>query len=204
MSIINKIFKLPVIVHFLAIAVTSCIAVYILLKSIDAYTNHNQAVNVPDVRNLQVEDAVPFFELNKLRYNIIDSIYSKDVAPGAIVELMPEANSKVKKNRVISITVNAKTEETATIPSVEGISYRQAYAQLKARGFANVEKKFVTGEYYDLTVGVEYGGFMADSGMRAPLSADLVLVVSDGYTIVSDSISVDSTGMVIDESWFIP
>jgi Uncharacterized protein conserved in bacteria len=204
MSIINKIFKLPVIVHLLAIAVTSCIAVYILLKSIDAYTNHNQAVNVPDVRNLQVEDAVPFFELNKLRYNIIDSIYSKDVAPGAIIELMPEANSKVKKNRVISITVNAKTEETATIPSVEGISYRQAYAQLKARGFANVEKKFVTGEYYDLTVGVEYGGFMADSGMRAPLSADLVLVVSDGYTIVSDSISVDSTGMVIDESWFIP
>ena len=205
MSIINKIFKLPVIVHLLAIAAVSCIAVYVTLKSIDAYTNHNQAVNVPDVKNLQIEDAAPFFEQNMLRYSIIDSIYSKDAAPGAIVEMMPEANSKVKKNRVISITINAKTEETAIIPDVDSISYRQAYAQLKARGFINVEKKFVTGEYYDLTVGVEYGGFMVEHGTRAPLTADLILVVNDGFTIVaSDSISVDSTGIIIDESWFVP
>ena len=204
MTLFSKIFKLPIYVHLLAIAATSCIAVYIVLKSIDVYTNHNQAVNVPDVRGLQIEDARPFFEDNILKYTVIDSIYSKDDIPGAIVELLPEANSKVKKNRIIYVTINAKTEETASIPEVKDISYRQAYALLKTCGFLYVEFKYVTGEYRDLTVGVEYGGIMMERGTRVPLTANLILVVSDGNIVAeSDSLATDSIDISGDrDNWF--
>ena len=203
-SLFDKIFKLPVYIHLLAIAAFACITLYIVLKSIDAYTNHNQAVQVPDVRGLQIEDAIPFLEKSLLRHEILDSIYSKDVTPGAIVELTPEVNSKVKKNRIIYITVNAKTEETASIPEIEDISYRQAYALLKARGFMDVEYKYVSGEFLDLAIGVEYRGQMVSSGTRVPLTAKLTLVISDGdiFKNESDSLTEEKPVVVGDESWF--
>lgn len=204
-SIFNKIFQLPVYIHLLAVIMTCCIVIYVVLKGIDGYTNHNQAVHVPDVRGLQIEDAAPFLEQNMLRYVIIDSIYSKEVTPGAIVELLPEANSKVKKNRIVYLTVNAKTEETAIIPEITDISFRQAYALLRARGFMDVEWKYVSGEYRDLTIGVEYGGQMINSGTRVPLTAKLILVISDGYVIPheADSVTIEKPEIIGgDESWF--
>ena len=206
-SLFNKIFQLPVYIHLLAISTVACITVYIVLKSIDAYTNHNQAVHVPDIRGLQIEDAVPFLEKNLLSYSIVDSVYSKDVPPGAIFELMPEANSKVKKNRTIYITVNAKTEETAIIPDIEDMSYsfRQAHAILKTKGFMDVEMKYVTGEFLDLALGVEYGGQMVNKGARVPISAKLILVISDGNGSAHrrDTISEDNPEpMVGGETWY--
>ena len=205
-SLFNKIFKLPVYIHILAIITVACISVYVVLKTIDTYTNHNQAVQVPDVRGLQIEDAIPFLEKNLLSYKIIDSVFSKTDPPGAIVELLPEANSKVKKRRTIYITVNAKTEETAVIPDIEdmSLSFRQAYAILKARGFLDVDYKYVTGEFLDLALGVEYGGQMVKKGDRVPLSAKLTLIISDGNNILqTDSISAENAANIVgDESWF--
>ncbi|MDR1097052.1 MAG: PASTA domain-containing protein [Tannerella sp.] len=204
-SVFDNIFKMPVYVHLLVILALSCLLVYIVLKGIDSYTNHNQAVYVPDVRGLQIEDAVPFFEQNRLHYVIIDSIFSKEVTPGAIVELMPEANAKVKKNRIVYVTVNAKTEETAPVPDIADISFRQAYALLRARGFMDVEYKYVSGEYRDLTVGVEYGGRIISTGTRVPLTAKLILVISDGNIMPQDSDTLNEDHLEIisgDENWF--
>ena len=169
--------------------VIGCIVVYVVLKGIDSFTNHNQAVKVPDVRGLQIEDAIPFLGENMLRHSIADSVYSKDFAPGAIVELLPEANSKVKKNRIIYITINAKSEETVPLPDVMELSYRTAYALLKARGFTDFDWKYVSSDFRDLTLGVEYRGKMIESGTHVPLTAKLILVIGDGHSInLTDSI----------------
>ena len=71
----------------------------------DSYTRHNQAVVVPDERN-EAEDAAEFFGNNKLRYNVIDSVFSKD-GSGSIVELVPGVGSKVKEGRIVFVTINA-------------------------------------------------------------------------------------------------
>jgi beta-lactam-binding protein with PASTA domain len=204
-SLISKFFELPVYVHLLAIAALSIFLVYIVLKYIDSYTNHNQAVLVPDIRGLQIEEAAPFLEQKQLRYIVVDSIFSKEERPGAIIELTPEANSKVKQNRIISITVNAKTEESVSIPEMTDISYRQAYAFLKSLGFKDVEEKYVSGEFRDLTIGVEYKGQLVQSGTRIPLTAKLILVISDGSGAPQESKSTiedQKESVEDDENWF--
>ena len=202
-SFFDKVFKLPIYVHLLVVGVVTCITFFFVLKGLDVYTNHNQAVIIPDVRGLQIEDAAPFFARNMLKYEIIDSVFG-DGIPGSIFKLTPESNSTVKKNRIVYITIYAKTEETAVIPDITEISYREALAQLKARGFIDIERKYVTGEFRDLTVGVEYGGKMAISGTRVPLKAKLILVVSDGnyLDLEIDSLDRDSTQTDGGESWF--
>ena len=204
-SVSNKIFKIPVYLHLLVLAVLFLIVIFGTLKYIDRYTNHNQAVQVPDIRGLQIEQAAPFLEQNTLRYTIIDSIYSKAFNPGAITELTPEANSRVKKNRIIYITINAKTEKTIPIPELSEISGRQSYSELKALGFNNLEVKYVPGEYKDLTVGVEYNNRLVISGTRVPLSGKLTLVLQDGNAFSSESEQVvdeKKEPVKNDDSWF--
>ena len=202
-SFFDKVLKLPVLVHLMAAGILTCVIIFFVLKGLDVYTNHNQAVIVPDVRKLQIEDAIPFFQKNFLKYEIIDSVYAEGT-PGSIYRLVPEANSTVKKNRIVYITIISKSEETAVIPDIADISYREALAQLRQRGFSDIERKEVTGEYRDLTVGVEYGGKMMSSGVRVPLKAKLILVVSDGNKSNEDTepVSEEEIDEESGESWF--
>ena len=76
--------------------------------------------------------------------------------------------------------MNALTSQMATIPEVEDLSFRQAYALLKARGFENVEIEYVPGDFKDLAVSVDLRGRALAKGEHVPLTAPLVLKVSSG------------------------
>lgn len=191
----------------LAIAVAGA-AIYGVLHWLDSYTRHNQAVVVPDVKGLKLEEAVAFFESNGLRYTVIDSVFSKEVAPGSIVELVPNVGSKVKEGRIVFITINAMTSQMATIPEVEDLSFRQAYALLKARGFNAIETKYIPGDFKDLAMAVEWNGRTLHKGEHVPLTASLTLVVSSGDAEVmpDDSLPGDNAPVESlnseEENWF--
>jgi beta-lactam-binding protein with PASTA domain len=188
--------------HLLLVALVSCLIIYVTLKWLDVYTLHNEAVIVPDVRGLQIEEASRHLSANGLRYNVIDSVFSRNVRPGAIVELLPAVGSKVKEGRIIFITVNAISSQMAAIPGVMDLSFRQAYALLKARGFESVEIEYISGEYKDLAVGVELRGRFLEEGEMVQLTAPLVLKVSNGQM---EEMDVESShpGLNGDaETWF--
>ena len=204
-----KLIKNPFVINLLLVIVVSCGVVYGVLAWLDSYTRHNQAVVVPDVKGMKLEDAAEFFGNNKLRYNVIDSVFSKDVKPGAIVELGPMAGSKVKEGRIVFVTVNALTSQMATIPEVEDLSFRQAYAILRARGFEKIEIEYVPGDFKDLALGVELHGRVLQKGEHVPLTAPLVLKVSSGDAempvdslgLPDDSVPVESLDSE-EENWF--
>ena len=205
-----KLIKNPYVLNLLLAVVVTCGLIYGTLKWLDKYTRHNEAVVVPDVKGLKMEEAAEFFKNNNLRYNVIDSVFSKEVEPGAIVELVPAAGSKVKEGRLVFITVNALTSQMATIPEVEDLSFRQAYALLRARGFESVEIEYVAGDFKDLAVSVELRGKTLEKGEHVPLTAPLVLKVSSGDPNFSaDSLSLDSLSVMPvesldseEENWF--
>ena len=204
-----KLIKNPFVINLLLVIVVSCGVVYGVLAWLDSYTRHNKAVVVPDVKGMKLEDAAEFFGNNKLRYNVIDSVFSKDVKPGAIVELVPMAGSKVKEGRIVFVTVNALTSQMATIPEVEDLSFRQAYAILRARGFEKIEIEYVPGDFKDLALGVELHGRVLQKGEHVPLTAPLVLKVSSGDAempvdslgLPDDSVPVESLDSE-EENWF--
>lgn len=188
----TKLIKNPIFINLILIAVASCVLVFVVLKWLDHYTHHNEAVSVPDVKGLKMEEAAAFFQNNNLRYNVIDSVYSKDVPPGSIVELVPSAGSKVKEGRIVFVTINAMTSQMAIIPEVEDLSFRQAYALLKSLGFSSVEIKYVPGLYKDLAIAVELNGNVIPDGDRVHLTAPLTLTVSSGDAAPLDSLELDS------------
>ena len=86
------------------------------------------------------------------------------------------------------------TSQTAIIPDVEDLSFRQAYTLLRGAGFDSVEVEYVAGDYKDLAMGVEMDGRPLIKGERLPLSSHLVLKVSSGDPnyMPEDSLALDS------------
>ena len=194
-----KCIKNPFVWNFLLMIVVGCALIYGTLAWLDHYTRHNEAVIVPDVKGLSMNEAKSFFDNTGLRYNVIDSVFSNDVNPGAIVEVVPEPGSKVKEGRIVFVTINALTAQMAIIPEVADLSFRQAYALLRSLGFKNIEVKFVPGDYKDLAVGVERNAQMINRGERVPLVSTLTLIISNGEKEI-DSLSLDSLNVMPVES----
>lgn len=76
-----KLIKNPYVLNLLLAVVVACALVFGALKWLDSYTRHNEAVVVPDVKGLGMEEAAEFFKNSNLRYNVIDSVFSKDENP---------------------------------------------------------------------------------------------------------------------------
>lgn len=205
---LTKLIKNPFVLNLLLAGVVVCVLIWGTLHWLDHYTRHNEAVVVPDVKGLELEEAAEFFKSNKLRYNVIDSVFSKEVKPGAIVELVPAAGSKVKEGRIVFVTVNAFTSQMATIPEVEDLSFREAYARLRARGFENIEIEYVPGDFKDLAIAVTRDGRILERGEHVPLKAALVLRVSSGEEeiIPADSLLLENPPAqsleTEEENWF--
>ena len=194
-----KILKNPFVISLLLAVLILWGLIYGTLVWLDIYTRHNEAVVIPDVKGMTIEEAAPFLAEKGIRYNIIDSVFSKDVDPGAIVEIVPTPGSKVKEGRIVFVTINAKTSQMA---------FRQAYALLTSIGFKAIEVKYVAGDYKDLAIGVEWNGKILEEGQHVPLNAHLTLVVSGGFE-ESDSLALDSLNMAPvesldseEENWF--
>lgn len=203
-----KLIKNPIVFNLLLMVVVAGIILYGTLCWLDSYTRHNEAVVVPDVKGLKLEDAAEFFTNNGLRYNVIDSVFSKEVTPGSIVELVPNAGSKVKEGRIVFVTINAMTSQMATIPEVEDLSFRQAYALLKGRGFESITISYVPGDFKDLAIGIESHGRALHKGEHVPLTAPLTLIVSSGDAALTpvDSLGLDDMPVESlnseEENWF--
>ena len=188
-----KLIKNPIVANLLLATILTIAIIIGTLRWLDHYTLHNEAVVVPDVKGLTLDEADEFFKNSKLRYNVVDSVFSKDVAPGAIVELVPVAGSKVKENRIVFVTINAQTSQMGKIPEIQDLSFRQAYALLRSIGFSSVEIEYVAGEYKDLAVAVELNQRPLSKGEYVPLNAPLTLKISSGDpNMQPDSLSLDS------------
>jgi len=202
-TIANNIF-----VRNLALAViVAVVLVTATLWLLKLYTHHGEAVVVPDVKYLQIDDATPFFKKADLRFEVVDSIHVKNAEPGSIIEMTPTAGSKVKANRIIFITINSFSAKMFTIPEVKDLSQRQALAMLRSTGFENITVQTVSSPYKDLVIGLKHRGQEALSGKKLPANAPLVLLVSSGeYSEIADTISDIDIQMqedpIQDNSWF--
>ena len=207
-NIRQQFMNMPVLVHVAVMITILVLLIIVTMQILKGYTRHNEAVIIPDVKGLSVVDAAVFFENNGLRFSVVDSVYSKEYEPGAIVEMVPTVGSKVKEGRIVFITINANSVQKAAIPDVVDLSYRQALALVQSKGFTSVEIKHISGRYKDLTMGIELKGKQLTPGELVPLSAKLSLIVNDGSLSsepdMEDDSVVSTTETVVSETeeWF--
>lgn len=199
-------------VNLIAMVVVVCVALFVVLKGLDVYTRHGEAVVVPDVKGMQLDEAETLLRNHGLTCLVSDSSYVKNKPAESVLELAPAVGQKVKEGRTIYLTINTLSVPMRVIPDVaDNSSVRQAQAKILASGFKLAENQIVSGEK-DWVYGVKYQGRQLHTGDKIPAGATLTLMVGNGS--VNDQHDDDSVEVVetageasdesatTDESWF--
>ncbi len=105
-----------------------------LLIWLNFYTRHGQSRPVPDFIGLTMDQTVQLAKKSRLKYQIIDSVYTSDVPRGCIAEQNPVPGFKVKKRRNIMLTINAFSPEMVAMPNLVNLPRRQAIALIESAG----------------------------------------------------------------------
>ena len=104
--------------NILAMAVVVVGLLFGVLKGLDIYTRHGEAVIVPDVKGMGVEEAEKMFRNRGLVCIVSDSSYVKTLPAGCILEYNPAAGQKVKEGRTIYLTINTIEVPLHIVPGV--------------------------------------------------------------------------------------
>ncbi|MBI4646676.1 MAG: PASTA domain-containing protein [Bacteroidia bacterium] len=130
---VPSLIKVLTINIFLAVLLILILAI-VTLFALNKYTHHGEALSVPDFTGLTFDEVKQLCIDKKLKYQVIDSVYSTEFSRGTVVDQSPETNFKVKENRTIFLTINAVYPEHVKMPNVVGVSLRQATALLETFG----------------------------------------------------------------------
>lgn len=202
-------------VNIIAMVVAIIVVLFGVLKGLDIYTHHGDAVVVPNVKGMGVAEAEKMFRNRGLNCVVSDSNYVKTMPAGCILDYNPAAGHKVKEGRIIYLTINSLNIPLQSVPDVaDNSSLRQAEARLLAVGFKLAEIQYVPGEK-DWVYGVKYKDRQLTTGEKVPVGASLTLMVGGGGELPqeTDSLETESTGTdtkpvtssdksATDESWF--
>lgn len=104
------------------------------IVSLNVFTKHNKELIVPDFYNMTISEAESLAASSRMRVEVTDSVFVKRMKKGTVYRQNPQAGSKVKEGRRISLTINAVNSKKVTMPNLIGYSMRQAKAELLSRG----------------------------------------------------------------------
>ena len=186
--------------NILAMMIVMVGLVFGVLKALDIYTLHGEAVEVPDVKGMDMREAQKAFASRKLKAVVTDSNYVKTLPAGCVLDYNPSAGQRVKEGRTIYLTINTLSVPLQEVPDVaDNSSVRQAEARLLAAGFRLTENDSIPGEK-DWVYAVKYRGDSLAIGAKVPMGAILTLVIGNGEELPepTDSLGVDSLGNPIE------
>jgi beta-lactam-binding protein with PASTA domain len=119
------------------LGLAAAIALILLLGTLlwlKIYTHHGKTITVPDLTGLTEEEVEDVTSSRRLRFEVVDSVFSTEMPRGTVIKQNPGGNSKVKKNRKIFLTMNAVNQEMVAMPQLVGLSFRQARLAMQNTG----------------------------------------------------------------------
>lgn len=184
------------------IGAISTVVVLLLIAffSLRYYTKHGEGLDVPEVKGLNIGDAVNKLEALGLRYEI-DSVYIMDKPSGIVTDQDPDAGTFVKGNRTIYLTVNAATAPNVKFPDIEFKSLREAQAILESYRLRLGDTTYKPDVSRDVVLEAFFGGQPIHAGETLPTGSRINLTLGDGRG--SEEVDLPNLiGFTIDEAKF--
>ncbi|MBR4779237.1 MAG: PASTA domain-containing protein, partial [Bacteroidaceae bacterium] len=114
-------------INIAAMLLVVILTIFLTFRWISAYTQHGKAILVPDVTGIDESDAIAALHAKKLKGVPYDKTYVKDVPAGVVVGQRPDADAKVKRGRVVYLTLSSGNEPMVALPDIaDNSSLRQA------------------------------------------------------------------------------
>ena len=167
----------------LGIAIILAVGILMLLLIwLNFYTRHGQSRPVPDFFSLPIDEAEALARKNKLRFQIIDSIYTSKVPRGAVAEQNPKPGFRVKKGRNVTVTINAFRPEMVAAPNLIDLSLRQASKVLESAGLELGQRRYKPDISINFVIEQVYNGREIKPGDSIQKGSVIDLVLGKGLS----------------------
>ena len=168
-----------------------------LLIFLNLYTRHGQARPIPDFYGLTMEQTARLAKKSRLKYQVIDSIYTSLVPRGCVAEQNPKPGFKVKKWRNVVLTINAYKPEMVAMPNLVDLPIRQAIALISSSGLEMGELRYRPDLSIDVVIEQHYNGKSITEGDSVQKGSVIDLVLGKGLSNQRTSVP-DLVGMTLD------
>lgn len=162
------------------------------------YTNHGQEIEIPDLKSMNLNQALKTLDELNLTYEIDSVRFDSAHAPHAVIDFFPAKGFKVKEGRKIFIKANPIHWLPTSLPDIIGKSKRLAFTQLKLAGLEIGDTIYKTDIAKDAVLDVIYKGKHIAKGTELPRFSKIDLVLGKGveYGVKTP----DLIGMTLEEA----
>lgn len=193
MEILRFLFSKRFLKHLIIAVVIAVLLPGALYVYLHFFTRHGESVKVPDVRGLHIQKAAELLNGNTLNYVVIDSVYAENAERGTIFQQSPPAQSPVKEQRVVYLTIYRLTPPSEVLKVEEGMDERVAEIILENKGI-RFEKRIEEHQLlHGMVVKVVKQGEELDPDARIKRGDRVTLVIgqrSDEKTLLPDMVGI--------------
>ncbi len=186
----------------LAIAgVVGVVGLMLIFVWLGIYTNHGEALSLPNFEGLDIRQAREIAEEKGLKLEIIDSVYTAPGRRGSVIDQTPPKDFKVKEGRTIFVTIISFFPEMTTLPKLSGLSMVQARADILTNGLRIGRISYEPWKYDNLVKKVVFNGELIKEGDPIAKGSVLDLVLGETDNL-ENSLCPDLFGLTQNEASF--
>lgn len=156
------------------------IGIWCLLMYLDVVTLHAETIKVPDLRSYHQTELKNILEVEKLGFEIMDSVFVEKQQGGIVIEQTPDSGAFVKEGRKIYVTISAYDAPKVTIPNLQDDDKRNVIAQFQSIGLRVGNISYVPYHCTDCLVRVEIDHIIIEPGSRLDQGTTVDLVFGGG------------------------
>ena len=165
----------------LAFAIITVLVIIILIW-LNIYTRHGQSRPVPDFYGLSLDETAALAKKYKMRFEVVDSVYTSIVPEGRVAEQNPGPEVKVKKWRRIAVIINAFNPEMVTVPNLVGLPLRQANLVIESAGLKTGQLRYIPDLSIDFVIRQLHNGIEVPEGDSLQKGSVIDLVLGKGLS----------------------
>jgi beta-lactam-binding protein with PASTA domain len=183
-------------IQFLSFNVILIVGILLALK---VYTSHGEEIEVPQLVGKSLTEAESILRDLGLEVMVMDSQFSENTNPGAVVASDPAAGLLVKEGRRIYITMNMQELPLVSLPPLNDLSIRKATLDLQNKGFKVGQIIYKLDLAHNFVLTGQRNGITLMPGTPLPLGTKVDLVV--GIANLDSLVEVPTlTGLTLDEA----
>jgi eukaryotic-like serine/threonine-protein kinase len=166
--------------HFLVSFGIFALILWITFMIMSSYTRHGDYLEVPlfvgkDFEQVKSDPAYSDFE-----FMVIDSVFDLKSKKGMILRQDPYADSKVKANRKIYLTIVSTNPEKTSMPDLKFLTLRQAVSILESTGLKVGRISYIPAFDQDAVQQQSFEGKVIEPGTKLDKGKAIDLTVGMG------------------------
>lgn len=126
---LKSFFNWKVLLNIVLAAAVFVGLVWLTFRWLEFHTQHGQEIQVPNVMNKSVQEAIKIFDDAGLDYEVDSMQYNPKYKPFQVLKVSPMPGSRVKSGRAVRILVNPRTWAKVVVPDIldryKGLAFRQ-------------------------------------------------------------------------------